>query len=362
MSNASVDEMLEKLRQMAAPEPPAHLLRSILHSRATGVRVVLPNAAARSNSRRWIAWTIWGAAAAAALVFLINTPPPGHEQTAASSELDYGGIATALSFWPRAAMAQQPVLPRPPRYDLVRHLDAGRVVHAGTWTYDMCTTIDEELTKCRGRLTVELREAQREQRPAWLMIQRVAMLRDWSRRPDTIHVPPETTYFTRETLRPIAWSIVGDRIRVERYFSFDSLHETLDITGPDPRSWRAGGRLPGAADGPLVLRWARYDVEPLLQALPLAPGWRGSVYSVGLIGPVPRGSPFPPLDMRVVGSDRIDVPAGRFDCWKIEMRMGEETVAMLWASKDRGWLIKATQGAPEWRTESFLVFATPPVP
>jgi hypothetical protein len=355
MSNDTVDAIRRGLRNLTAPEPQPQLLARILESRATGIRVALPLAG--RSYRRWIV----GALAAAATVVLVMSTG-GRARPPVRTGIDYQDLAAALSFWPQAAIAQQPGLPRLPRYDLVRHLDADRVVHAGAWTYDICATIDDELTKCRSRLTIELREAQREQRPAWLMIQRVAMVRDWSLRPDTIHVPPDTTYFTRETLRPIAWSIVGDRIRVERHFSFDSVHETLDITGPDPRSWRARGRLPGAADAPLVLRWARYDVVPLLQALPLAPGWRGSVYSVGLIGPVPRGSPFPPLDMRVVGRDRIDVPAGRFDCWKIEMRMGDETVAMLWASKDRGWLIKATQGTREWRTESTLVSATPPAP
>jgi len=355
MSNATVDAIRLGLRSLAAPEPQPQLLARILESRAAGIRVALP--LARRGYRKWIV----GALAAAATVVLVMSNG-GRARPPVRTGIDYQDLAAALSFWPQAAIAQQLGPPRLPRYDLVRHLDAARVVHAGAWTYDICATIDDELTKCRSRLTIELREAQRGQRPAWLMIQRVAMVRDWSLRPDTIHVPPDTTYFARETLRPIAWSIVGDRIRVERNFSFDSVHETLDITGPDPRSWRARGRLPGAADAPLVLRWARYDVVPLLQALPLAPGWRGSVYSVGLIGPVPRGSPFSPLDMRVVGRDRIDVPAGRFDCWKIELRMGDETVAMLWASKDRCWLIKATQGTRERRTESTLVSATPPAP
>ena len=147
-----------------------------------------------------------------------------------------------------------------------------------------------------------------------------------------------------------------------RQFTPDSVHEAVDVTGPNARSWHSSAKLPGAADDPLVLRWARFDVALLLQALPLARGWKGSVYSVGLIGRTPASSPFPVLDFRVVGSDQVNVPAGRFDCWKVEMQMGDETVMTLWASKDRGWLIKSTQGAPDWRTESTLILATPPAP
>jgi hypothetical protein len=345
----------DELQKLPAPDPPAYLLTRILESRRSGARVALPR-----PRPDYTPWMVIALTAAAALALVMSTS--SHERPQAGIDSAYQDVAAALSFWPRAAMAQQPGPPRAPRYELVRHLDADRAVHAGTWRYDVCTTIDDALTKCRSRLTIEVRESQREQRPAWLMIQRLATVRDWSPRLDTIHVPPDTTYFTRQTLRPIAWSIVGHSIRVERHFDFDSVHETLDITGPDARSWRVSGSLPGAADAPLVLRWARYDVALLLQALPLARGWRGSVYSVGLIGPAPRGSPFPPLDMKVVASDRIDVPAGRFDCWRVEMRIGDETAATLWASKDHGWLVKATQGGPEWRTESRLVSATPPAP
>jgi hypothetical protein len=351
MITLAFDAIRRRLGALPAPEPPPHLLNRILESRDSGVRVLLPRP--RPDYTRWMVIAL---TAAAALALVMSTS--SHQRPQAGRDAAYQDVAAALSFWPRAAMAQQPGPPRTPRYELVHDLNADRSVHAGTWTYDVCTIIDDALTKCRSRLTIEIRESEREHRPAWLMIQRLADVRYWSPRLDTIHVPPDTTYFTRQTLRPIAWSIVGHRIRVERHFDFDSVHETLDITGPDARSWRVSGRLPGAADAPLVLRWARYDVAPLLQALPLARGWRGSVYSVGLIGPAPRGSPFPPLDMKVVGSDRIDVPAGRFDCWRVEMRIGDETAATLWASKDHGWLVKATQGEPEWRTESRLVSAT----
>lgn len=354
MSNATVDRIRGDLRGLAAPEPPPDLLERILASRRSGIRVVLPRV--RGHYTPWI---LAAFAAAAVAVLVIN--PRERKRPPAPAEIDYQDIAAALAFWPRAAMAQQAGPARTPRYDLVRHLDGSRA-HAGTWTYKTCTTTDGVLTKCGSRLTIMVREAQRAEQPAWLMVQRLAVVRDWSSTKDTIYRAPDTTFFARQTLRPLSWSITGDRIRVVRLFTRDSVQEAVDITGAHPRSWRSSAGLPGAADEPLVVRWARVDVALLLQFLPLARGWRGSVYSVGLLGRAPGASPFPPLDFRVVGSERIDTPAGRFDCWKVEMRIGDETAMTLWASKDRGWLIKTRQGERDWQTELTLVSATPPAP
>jgi hypothetical protein len=354
MNEATLEAIRRELRRLVPPEPPPGLLQRILDSRAAGVQVPLPRL-----GRDYTRWLVGALAAAATLALIINTR--GREWSATSTQTDYADIAEALSFVPRAALAQQTGPPRTPRYDLVHHLDGARA-RPGTWTYDICTTTDDVLTKCGTRLTRTVREAQRAEQPAWVMIQRVAYVRGWSSTKDTIYVPPDTTYFARQALRPLSWSLTGDRIHVVRQFTADSAHEAVDVTGPHPRSWHSSAKLPGASDDPLVLRWARFDVALLLQALPLAAGWRGSVYSVGLIGPAPASSPFPVLDFRVVGSDRVNVPAGRFDCWKVEMQMGDETVMTLWASKDRGWLIKSTQGASDWRTESTLISATPRAP
>ena len=328
MSNVTLDSLRRRLRDLAPPDPPPGLLQRILDGRAAGVRVALPRA--ERNHARWI---IAALAAAAVLALVINIRTG--ERSPAGAETDYGDIAAALSLLPRAAMAQQAGPPRNPRYDLVHDLDGSRA-HAGTWTYETCTTTDDVLTQCGSRLTVIVRKAQRAEQPAWLMIQRLAFVRGWSSAKDTIHVPPDTTYFARQTLRPIYWAMTGERIRTVRRLTPDSLREAVDITGPHPRSWRVSARLPGPADAPLVLRWARFDVALLLQVLPFARGWKGSVYSVGLIGPRLSPSPFPPLDLGVVGSERIDVPAGRFDCWKVEMRVNEQSAMLFWVSKDRG--------------------------
>src|SRR2546427_20505 len=132
--------------------------------------------------------------------------------------------------------------------------------------------------------------------------------------------------------------------------------------GAHPRSWRASAGIPGAPDAPLVLRWRRVDLTLLLQVLPLDRWWSGSVYSVGLVGPDPSKTGFAPVDLRVVGSGRIEVPAGRFECWKLEFRESPESMLTLWVSKDHGWLVKTEQRGWDWRAESALVSATRPAP
>ena len=48
------------------------------------------------------------------------------------------------------------------------------------------------------------------------------------------------------------------------------------------------------------------------------------------------------LDLRVIGKDRVTVPAGTFDCWRIEVQTPRWDIerSLIWVSRDKGWLIK----------------------
>jgi len=177
---------------------------------------------------------------------------------------------------------------------------------------------------------------------------------------DTLRTPPDSTYFAVSTLRPMYATQGGVKFRLVRRFTRDTIREALDMGGAHPRSWRSSAAIPGDRDAPLVLRWARVDLTLLLQVLPLDRWWRGSVYSVGIVGPDPSKTAFAPVDLRVVGSGRAEVPAGGFECWKVELRESPESMLTLWVSKDHGWLVKTEQRGWDWRAESALVSATPP--
>ena len=345
----------DELRKIPAPEPSKDLLERILASRAAGVRVVLPEDRSATSRRAALLLT----AAAAAVVLVMSTR--GGDQRPVDPENGYQNAA-GLPFWPADAMAQEAGPPRRPRYEPVKNLRLARA-QGGTWTYRTCTVFDEVLTNCRGRLTITISDATWDDRPAWLMSQQQTSVRYGSLdSTDAIRTPLDTAYIDSATLRPMYHAINGKQFHFVRRVTRDTVRETLDIGGAHPRSWRSSAGIPGAQDAPLVLRWARVDLTLLLQVLPLDRWWRGSVYSVGLVGPDPSKTGFVPVDLRVVGSGGIEVPAGRFECWKLELRESPESMLILWVSKDRGWLVKTEQQGWDWRAESALVSATPPTP
>jgi hypothetical protein len=353
MTDTPLDALRRALRDLAAPAPSPDLLERILQSRATGVRVNLP------RSERRVAGWLWGAlAAAAALALVISTRDSGRAPPDTGSA--YSDIAATLPFWPPDALAQDAGPPHAPRYAPVR-LEAGRA-HAGTWIYRTCTVFDEGQPMCRGRFTMMVREAAWHGWPAWLVSRRQETERVGS---PTLRSSLDTAYFERATLRPIYAAMGGSKFRLVRSFTGDTVREALDIGGAYPRSHRSAAQIPGPRDAPVVVRWSYWvDLAPLMQVLPLERGWRGSVYSIRLVGPEPVKAPFVPLDLRVVGSGRVDVPAGQFDCWKVEVHEGkeEERLLTLWVSKDRGWLIKESKQGADGHVDTVLLSATPPAP
>jgi hypothetical protein len=353
MTDTSLDALRRALRGLAAPEPPPRLLERILESRAAGVRVSLPE-----GERRVARW-LWGALATAAALAVVISTRDGERQPPDTGS-PYSDIAATVSFWPPDALAQDAGPPRAPRYKSVR-VDARRA-QAGTWIYRTCTMFDEEQPMCRGRFTLMIREAKWRDQPAWLVSRRQESVRDGA---PTLRSPLDTAYFEPATLRPTFAAMGGTHFRLVRSFTGDTVREALDIGGAHPRSHRVAAQIPGARDAPVVLRWYYWlDLAPLLQVLPLERGWRGSVYSLRLVGPEPVKAPFVPLDLRVVGSGTVDVPAGRFECWKVEVQEGkeEEHLLTLWVSKDRGWLVKEGQQVTDGHVETVLLSAIPPAP
>lgn len=355
MNRATLETIRRELGERVPPQPPPGLLQRILDSRAAGVRVALPRL-----RRDYTRWLVGALATAAVSALVLNTAGPVRPAT--SPESDYQDIARVLGFWPPYAMAQETGPPPPPRYDPVRPLHA-RSARAGTWMYEIGSAFDDGAANYRGRLKVVVRSAEWDGRPAWLVSQQALRARDSnSDTTDWIRGAADTMYADVETLRPIRYASLGTEFRLIQRFVWDTVYEALDIGGAHPRSWRVHAEIPGPVYAPLVLRWRWLDVTLLLQALPLGQEWRGSVYSVGLVGKDPGGAAMVPLDLRVEGGERIEVPAGTFDCWKIVAHDGRERVLTLWASKDRGWLVKEEERGPDWRAERALVSATPPEP
>jgi len=178
----------------------------------------------------------------------------------------------------------------------------------------------------------------------------------------------DTVLVDQASLRPLRYVRRMRRHLLIQEFGRDSVVEVFQ--GGDPpneRYFHGSAALPGLARSPLLVAWSPYSIDELVQALPLTRAWRGSVYSVNWLVYSDRVPVFTPVDLRVISTDRITVPAGTFDCWKLEVRDGFEK-ALIWVSKDRRWVVMRqriwSDESGEWRIESLLVAVdtTPPAP
>jgi hypothetical protein len=61
----------------------------------------------------------------------------------------------------------------------------------------------------------------------------------------------------------------------------------------------------------------------------------------------------------MVGEERLSVPAGTFDCWRL--RVVGTPDGQLWVSKGEQLLVKTSDGAKGYELETVLVSYTPTV-
>jgi hypothetical protein len=102
-------------------------------------------------------------------------------------------------------------------------------------------------------------------------------------------------------------------------------------------------------------------LKPLLQALPLDDGWRGSVYLRAFHGPF---QPLP-LDLRVKKRERCSVPAGTFECWKVELALPANPRPLrVWIRRGEQVVVRIEQQWEGGGLEQVLIAAepTPPAP
>jgi len=328
-SEAWLHRFRAKARALEPPEPSTELLERILASRAAGARVVLetddhPRNRSRSVRRLAAAATVVLVVGASAVLRWHQGPGNAARQAPPLDDL------TRLMFpWPSMALAQQPdAPPSRPRYGSVPDLDGARL-HAGEWRYQVRVKTDGILTSERGRRAYALAEATFGGHPVW------RITTSWHPQGfvDSILVD-------RATLRPLRRVFQPARVRFIQEHSTDSLREWLVRRAAPQDTVRSAVALPNA---PLI-DWLTTKVA--LQALPLAPSWRGSLYVVSTAA---RG--LAPLNLRVVGRETITVPAGTFDCWKIKAD-GPDYVEndLIWVSRHEHWVIK-TRSRPAYDTE-----------
>ena len=349
-----LESAVSVLRRLPVPKPSPDLLSRILASRAKGARVVLPGSEL-SRTRRALRYAVAAAAFVGVAWFGFKMLSPRPERRGGPL---LPSVLDGTPFMPAAVFSQEVRRTvRAARYRLISELEPDRV-RAGRWIYEQRRIGDGVFVASESKRTVRLARFTYQGKPAWLVTgytRDTMVLLDTPGARDTIVVDASSMRPVRN-VRPM-W-----RTRLIQQFSPDSMVEEFHVMwrGPE-RTMRHEAALPDGGRGPLLLAWSAYSLEAVAQALPLARHWEGSVYSVGGLFASEVVPAFTALDLRVTGTERITVPAGTFDCWKLQVREGDEE-STVWVSQQQRWLVMRSRTfedsgklRTEWRVESRLV-------
>jgi hypothetical protein len=331
------------LRQVPAPEPSPDLLPRILRSRAMGVRASLPREGLA------VPWRWVGAAAAVAVLiggsWMISLSLSSIGESAAGRD-QLGELLRGMTRWPDDGDARESTGKlAQPRYPLILAdaLDLSRLTE-GVWTYRSTTTTDGVITEFSfiGNTRIRMVRGTYNGDPAWIVTTARAF------RAERAYDFGDTAYIDAATLRPryaVAYGYKG-RTRTVQTFSQDSGTQSITISGSMGGFYSGTMQLLFPPQAVFTSDWWPTRLRILFPAFPLARGWRGSLYQTGLFkrtGPGTLEQSAEPLDLRVRGRDRVTVPAGRFDCWRVEVEnlIAPNQRGTMWVSRDQGWVVKA---------------------
>lgn len=333
------DELEERIRDAMTHEIhvlPPQLWNGIVEARRRNQVLALPVGAPAHPFRRWIAAAVIMLAVGTASVMLVSDAGrgPGPEQTGNRRAAPLREDVDESPFLPASLLAQVSASPAYDRADA----RIGTRLKAGRWTY-----LSDSRSDAHGSTTVTfaLTRAEYAGLPAWLLVTGS----NW-------HTPVfafrDTLWASLDSLRPLARSFPISGGRVEQTFRE---HEVLTGTTMNGfTSWTTAAlsdSSPGNNGG--LLRLA--DIALRLQTMPLAADWKGSIPLQG----TSYGGVLAPvwLNVRVDGEAEIEVPAGRFLCWRVRTRYGPDDEGSyrpdnpqhgiyFYVSKDRQWLIQQT--------------------
>jgi hypothetical protein len=330
----------DEFRTLPAPEPSSELLPRILASRAAGVRVALPGV------RR--VWSYRFARYAAAVVLV------GGVATFSAIRMRLSDERAAKTAWeagvplmPSELFAQEPGGRMVKgSYPAVRDLEPSSLAPA-KWVYREKVMIDGIVTDTATTDTVRIEPTIFDARPALLMAS------TWASR---AYVGLDTLIISRVDLRPLRRWCCGHRTSREFRFA-DRDVGPLFLARPAPGY--AGTRM--NPDMSLTIGFANFlQLKPVLQALPLRDRWQGSLY----LSPLGPYDPLP-VDVRVVGHDRQTVPAGTFECWRVQLTLPANRRALtVWISRGKQSVVRVRQEVSDGAIEEVLVAhqPTPPTP
>lgn len=347
---AELRALREALRALPLPEPTHDLLARIEASRAAGPRVILPVAiqASRVNRRPYVAAAAIVLVTAGGLLFSTIRDRDGSESQFSST--GFGG----MPFFPSDAFAQEPGGRLYKAKYQPAALELGRF-GPGQWVYRTRVVIDGYATDSVEADTLTIASDEYRGRGVWRITNR------WGWK---YFAARDTLLVSRQDLRPVRRAHPAPA--VQRPGTTPPGIDFPPDTGLGPlllarvSSHYPGTSLSGKMYPALGLLNFVY-AKPALLLLPLASDWRGSIFLSFGWGKHQFGRI--PLDMRVVGRETVHVPAGTFDCWKVELTVPSSRIkTTIWVSRDRRWLVRLHEPFHDGAQEQVLVSATPPGP
>jgi hypothetical protein len=323
------------VQRLPVPAPSDDLLARVLADRAQGARAILPVAPPRVRGRALRAFSrssggalLAGIAAATAFVLVpqlvgrdVRSDP--RDEWFVSGGL-FAGVAGAQAAPAPDAPPAQPVdgtrlRPRSLLYETRWSDRPGR-----TSAPAEVTVLSLDSTRVYGVA-------------AWRVARRMSGER----------VEAETLLVARDDLRPLARTVrvaPYDRrwrsLAVAQRFAADSVSGAMRAESEDGEVRRSfAARLPRGS-GPYVTD----ALAPLfLAAADLAPAWTRSVSMLGWA--VVPGDVSSRVTLRVIGEERVTVPAGTFDCWRMVVS-ARGRVLDYWVRKEDGVAVRAHDASP----------------
>ena len=334
-----------ELRAMGSPPPSEALLDRILASRARDVRVILPHVDERPT-RAWSRLVIPAVCAAALLLLAIpfrRAPRLRNDESSSVERVATEWIPTSVAF----AQTEKSSAP------LMQFANADRLrpvtlEYARVWR-------DSAREIVRTTSVVTLQPTVNDGLSAWLLVSRNAGAGEG--RPllavDSVTVRRSDLRLLRRTALLSPYRRY-DEISITQDFRANRIDGGMIATGRNVRR----AQRPIARTLPPELRPYIVDAfgPVLLGAVQLHAQWRGTATMVGWA--VRDDDVSMPIELRVLGEEVVDVPAGRFDCWRLEIRYGGRTLSF-WVRQSDGVAIRSLESQSSGAIrESVLVKAT----
>jgi hypothetical protein len=335
----------QTIQALTVDIPPTSVIERVIAERESGARAILPDVAlpGRAHRRNRLAWMV-GAGVAAAALFLapaVRERPNGADvaRVAADSVLEAGYFGPFASVNNVFAAQPAPTTRELPPVELT-----GARVRATRLEYSRLLMLPNGQTRTLGRSSLVVTPARIEDRDAWRIVQL------W-RSADTTQV--ETLHVDRGSLR-----LLGRVVRVAPYRRYRGITIRQRMNGDSLVGWmntdEGLGRPISRHLPPTFSPYVSDAMAPLaLLGARLTPAWTGELSLLGWA--VRSNDVFAPVTLKVEGEERVTVPAGTFDCWRLALGVFG-TQKTYWVRKSDGMGIRTRDTSnPRGITDFVLV-------